>query len=484
MATGPTNQQGAVPQPGSTSPVTQPIGPLPAETATGNVAQVKPVWANFHFLIDRINDLQVEINNLTPGTPGVTDIETTLPITGGPITSIGTIGVNDFRASGSGHARGTVPDPGAIPGITRFLREDATFAVPPGGGGFVQADYVVFPSDNAGLTSSRVLTAGTGITITDGGAKGPVTIDATGGGAISITATSPIVVTPDPITGTGDISHAASGVTPGSYGDNAHFTTFDVDADGHLTTAGVFPLGGFLHGQEFTSSGTFIVPANVTLVKVTMVGGGGGGSNRGTTLGGGGGGSGEFVIDLPVLVVSGASVAVTIGAAGGGASSGGTGAVGGDGGSTSFGPIWGVLGGKGGPTAAQGGGAGGGGKGAPATTTAVGQIGGAESGVHFGGSSGGPGGASTAAAGLQGGGAPGFPTGGTGGAAVAVQGGGGGGASSMWGSGGNGGAGGSAGTSSVSTSYGAGGGGAGGHATTTLQAGNGTAGYCLVEWVG
>jgi hypothetical protein len=40
-----------------------------------------------------------------------------------------------FVASGSGHAAGAVPDPGATAGTTKFLREDATFAVPPGSGG-------------------------------------------------------------------------------------------------------------------------------------------------------------------------------------------------------------------------------------------------------------------------------------------------------------------------------------------------------------
>lgn len=40
-----------------------------------------------------------------------------------------------FVASGASHAAGHVPDPGAVAGTTKYLREDATFAVPPGGGG-------------------------------------------------------------------------------------------------------------------------------------------------------------------------------------------------------------------------------------------------------------------------------------------------------------------------------------------------------------
>lgn len=40
-----------------------------------------------------------------------------------------------FVASGSSHATGLVPDPGSSAGSTKFLREDATWAVPTGSGG-------------------------------------------------------------------------------------------------------------------------------------------------------------------------------------------------------------------------------------------------------------------------------------------------------------------------------------------------------------
>ncbi len=40
-----------------------------------------------------------------------------------------------FGISGSGHAPGAVPDPGATAGSTRYLREDGTWAVPAGSGG-------------------------------------------------------------------------------------------------------------------------------------------------------------------------------------------------------------------------------------------------------------------------------------------------------------------------------------------------------------
>jgi hypothetical protein len=50
-------------------------------------------------------------------------------------TSTGVITIPTFIASGASHAKGEVPDPGATAGTTRYLREDATWVVPAGGGG-------------------------------------------------------------------------------------------------------------------------------------------------------------------------------------------------------------------------------------------------------------------------------------------------------------------------------------------------------------
>ena len=53
-----------------------------------------------------------------------------------------------------------------------------------GGGAPETAQYVVLAT-NGTLTQERVLTAGSGISITDGGAGSTVTIAATGGGGLS-----------------------------------------------------------------------------------------------------------------------------------------------------------------------------------------------------------------------------------------------------------------------------------------------------------
>lgn len=65
-----------------------------------------------------------------------------------------------FVASGASHASGLVPDPGATAGTTKFLREDATWQVP-GGGGVAIGDAI------GGATAGRVLYAGTSGVLAD-----------------------------------------------------------------------------------------------------------------------------------------------------------------------------------------------------------------------------------------------------------------------------------------------------------------------------
>lgn len=85
--------------------------------------------------------------------------------------------------------------------------------------------------------------------------------------------------------------------------------------------------------QFFDSSGTFLCPAGVTKVYVTMVGGGGaGGVTNAGTAGAGGGSGASSVMKFPYDVVGGTPYTVTVGA-------GGTGVVGGagnNGGTSSF----------------------------------------------------------------------------------------------------------------------------------------------------
>jgi hypothetical protein len=226
LGTGPTNQQGPSPQTGSTTPTGQVIGPLPASTMPGQLAQAIPTMANFQFLLAAVNTLQTEINNITPGgnKGTVTEIDTSLPITGGPITTQGTVG-----HAISGVIAGTYGNSTNVPQTT---------------------------VDQFGHVTSIV------------------NVPFSSGGSVSITATSPIVVTPSPITGTGVVSHAASGVTPGTYGDVSDVAQITVEADGHITAVTNIPIPGiggkWLFGDG--SDGSFTADGSATPAWATLAG--------------------------------------------------------------------------------------------------------------------------------------------------------------------------------------------------------------------
>jgi hypothetical protein len=97
-------------------------------------------------------------------------------------------------ASGSSHAAGMVGDPGASAGSTKFWREDATFAVPAGGGG---------GSGTVDGISTVTLVAGTGMTISDNTpGAGQITLTSSGGGGSSYAGTLWIGADPNFTTGT------------------------------------------------------------------------------------------------------------------------------------------------------------------------------------------------------------------------------------------------------------------------------------------
>jgi hypothetical protein len=100
--------------------------------------------------------------------------------------------------------------------------------------------------------------------------------------------------------------------------------------------------------EEFTSTGTFATPSNVSSVELLMYGGGGGAGGINTEnankTGGGGGGGGVFMDTI--TVVPGTSYTVTVGAGGAGGTTGGTtGSLGTD---TTFGALATAFGGGGG----------------------------------------------------------------------------------------------------------------------------------------
>jgi hypothetical protein len=155
-------------------------------------------------------------------------------------------GLPAFAASGGGHAPGVVPDPGASAGTAKFLREDASWAVPPGSGGLapiannlVMANISGVSAVPAGGTLSSIidstisnvqgtilyrdsatwqaLAPGTNgqALASQGAAANPhwITLGGGTGTVTSITAGSGLSSSPSPITAAGTLSIPNAGIT-------------------------------------------------------------------------------------------------------------------------------------------------------------------------------------------------------------------------------------------------------------------------------
>lgn len=115
-----------------------------------------------------------------------------------------------------------------------------------------------------------------------------------------------------------------------------------------------FLLNHVYRVTEFTASGSWTCPTNITRIIVVGWGGGGGGGGFNTTNQGGGGGGGSSYGSKFVTVVPTTIYAITIGAGGSGGTGGGSGTAGGDGSNTTFGALATFYAGLGGTTVRSG----------------------------------------------------------------------------------------------------------------------------------
>lgn len=166
---------GALLQPQNMAPALISLGALPGAAdmlAYYTAEDVFDLTGFTAFSRTLLDDADAASARTTLGAGTVTGVTGTAPIvsSGGDAPAIS---ISDFVASGLTHARGAVPDPGAVAGTTRFLREDATFAVPPGAGD------VVGP---AGATGNNVVLfdGATGKLVKDGGTLGSAAYTASG----------------------------------------------------------------------------------------------------------------------------------------------------------------------------------------------------------------------------------------------------------------------------------------------------------------
>src|SRR5215472_12055049 len=215
-------------------------------------------------------------NNVTVDTYGhVTSGSNTAYVTSvtgtAPIVSSGgstpALSINTFVASGGSHAAGAVPDPGGTAGTTRFLCENATWAVPAGGGGGVTSVTGTAPIVSSGGTTPAIsittFVASGGShaagAVPDPGATAGSTrflcenatwVIPAGTGVTSVTGTAPIV--------------SSGGTTPA-----ISINTFV--ASGGTHAAGAVPDPGATAGTSkfLREDATWVIPAGTGVTSVT-----------------------------------------------------------------------------------------------------------------------------------------------------------------------------------------------------------------------
>lgn len=152
-----------------------------------------------------------------------------------------------------------------------------------GGGAPTNATYVTLSTD-PGLTAERVLIAGAGISITDGGAGGPVTVACTVTPGVP---TSRTISTTAPLSGGGALSadrtlsvskftSIASGIVPASGGGTTNFLradgTWAAPAGGGGAAASAYVNFGSVANTRLTAT---VTAASVTPASIVMVNWGG-----------------------------------------------------------------------------------------------------------------------------------------------------------------------------------------------------------------
>lgn len=164
-----------------------------------------------------IDNIKIQSNTPGGGTGGtgtVTSVAMTVPswasVSGSPITTLGVLGLTlpAFIASGASHAPGIVPDPGAVAGSTKFLREDSSWAIPPSGSGTVTTISVATANGFQGTVANPTTTPAISVNV-DGTHYLPTTTDQTNWNAKQA-AGNYITALTGPVTATGPGSAATT----------------------------------------------------------------------------------------------------------------------------------------------------------------------------------------------------------------------------------------------------------------------------------
>lgn len=207
------------------------------------------------------------VSDLAAKVPTSRTVSTTGPLAGGGALSGNiTLSIADFIGSGASHARGTVPDPGASAGISRFLREDGTWSVLPALTGDGSGITNIAEAQITGLVADLAAKVPTSRTVST---TGPLS----GGGALSGNLT--LAITDFVASGA---SHARGtvpdpGVTAGTtkfLREDATWQPISGSAGGTVTSVSVVTANG-ISGTVATSTSTPAITLSLAIITPTSI---------------------------------------------------------------------------------------------------------------------------------------------------------------------------------------------------------------------
>lgn len=168
-------------------------------------------------------------------------------------------------ASGANHAPGTVPDPGATAGTTKFLREDATWDVPSGGGGGVtslngETGALSLTSTGATITITTPTSTTINLESTGGGGGGYLK----GSGTITVGTASP---DGNVYSGTATVTGALVGQAVSVVGAALSLANNITTLSGIVTATNTISIGAYFPTNfSALSGGTFIPQVSVLII--------------------------------------------------------------------------------------------------------------------------------------------------------------------------------------------------------------------------
>ncbi len=183
---------------------------------------------------------------------------------GGSITTTGTLNLSNVGTPGTYGSATQVPvtTTDAQGRVTAVVNTPITFPA-----------ATITTQDEGVPLSATVNTinfVGAGVTASGGGATTTVTIPGGGGGTVtSVTASTGITCTPNPIVGAGTVGISNTTVTAGTYGAQTQANQYTVNAQGQMTAASDFPRFASITTAAGTSTLTSASALNQFLVGAT-----------------------------------------------------------------------------------------------------------------------------------------------------------------------------------------------------------------------